>query len=218
MCSRTLQLIKNFSLINESMVFKPGNILSTISQNKDIMARATIKEEFEQSFAIHRLVKLLGVISLFKDPELDFQEKFMRIKQDKEYVDYVYADPSHIISPGDKQIKMGETEINFDLPYSTMSNVMKALHVLELPSIAVIGDRSTIKLGAVDMANPSNNKYEIEVGNTEHEFCIVFKGEHLKLLPEDFKCSISSKGIGHFKGSDVEYWVTSVTKQSSFKK
>ena len=216
--NRTLQLIKNFSLINESMVFKPGNVISTISSNMDSMARATITESFKQPFAIHKLGKFLGVVSLFRDPDLDFQEKFMRIKQEKEYVDYVYADPSLIISPGDKQIKMGETEIKFDLPFSVMNNVMKALHVLELPSIAVIGDRDTIKLGAVDKTNPSNNKYEIEVGTTEHDFCIVFKGEHLKLLPEDFTASISSKGIGHFKGTDVEYWITANTKQSTFVK
>ena len=198
------------------MVFKPGNVISTVSQNKDCMAKASIAETFEQEFAIFKLVKLLGVVSLFKDPEIEFEQKYMRIKQGKEYVDYVYADPSHIVSPGDKEIKMGEAEVCFDLPFQTMNSVMKALHVLELPSIAVVGDRQTIKLCATATGSPSNNKYEVEVGDTTHEFCIVFKGDQLKLLPEDFKVSISSKFLGHFKGADVEYWIAAQQKQSTF--
>lgn len=37
--ARTINILKNFSTINPSIVLKPGNTVTTISTNKTIMAR-----------------------------------------------------------------------------------------------------------------------------------------------------------------------------------
>ena len=38
----TLSVLKNFSTINPSIVFKPGSVVRTISPQKTVMAAATI--------------------------------------------------------------------------------------------------------------------------------------------------------------------------------
>ena len=48
---RTQAILKNFAGINQSIVIKPGNILETVSNTKDILASATIEETFEQTVA-----------------------------------------------------------------------------------------------------------------------------------------------------------------------
>jgi hypothetical protein len=45
---KTLTILKNFSGINNPFLFKQGNKLRTISVMKNILAEATIDEEFPQ--------------------------------------------------------------------------------------------------------------------------------------------------------------------------
>ena len=44
--SQTLSVLKNFSEINENILVKPGNTITTISTLKNVLAQATIDERF----------------------------------------------------------------------------------------------------------------------------------------------------------------------------
>ena len=74
---KTLQVLKNFSNINQSILIRPGNVIKSVTELKTIFARAEVPETFEQEFAIYDLPQFLGTISLFSDPELDFHEKYV---------------------------------------------------------------------------------------------------------------------------------------------
>ena len=47
---KTIKLLKNFSSINQSILFKEGSKLRTISVMKNILAEATVDEEFPKDF------------------------------------------------------------------------------------------------------------------------------------------------------------------------
>ena len=49
----TIAILKNFANINQNILVKPGEKLNTISTMKNILATASIKESFEQEFAIY---------------------------------------------------------------------------------------------------------------------------------------------------------------------
>ena len=68
----TLNLLKNFSTINQSILFKEGNSLRTISVMKNILAEATINEDIPQDFGIYDLNQFLNGLSLHQSPDLDF--------------------------------------------------------------------------------------------------------------------------------------------------
>ena len=59
--NRTLDVLKNFSTINSNILVKPGNVLTTISPIKNVMAEATVEEDFDTEFGIWDL----GVHLLF---------------------------------------------------------------------------------------------------------------------------------------------------------
>ena len=69
---KTLTLLKNFSSINQSILFKKGSSLKTISVMKNILAEATIAEELPQDFGIYDLGQFLNGMGLHQSPELDF--------------------------------------------------------------------------------------------------------------------------------------------------
>lgn len=204
---RTIQILRNFSTINQSIIFKPGNQIKTISSSKTIMARATIDTDIDQTFAIWDLSQFLSAISLFDNPELIPHAKHMEISNGSEKLRYQYAEPSLIQAAPEKEIVLPSAEINFELKNDVLSRVQKALGIIDAPEIAVSGDGVNIYVEALNTKNSSDSTYKVEVGVTDKKFQLIFLAENVKLLPNDYQVSISSKGLGHFKTDDVEYWV-----------
>lgn len=207
--ARTLHILKNFAAINPSLLFKPGNKIATIAPlTRSVKAEATITETIPSEFAIYDLSRFLGVISLFEEPELTVNQSSVTISSGQQSVDYRFADKNSIVSPPDKKIVIDDPEIQFDLPAATYQNVMKALAVLQLPEIVVVGNDEGIFVAANDSKNSSSNSYRAQVAESNgHKFNMVFKAENLRILNIDYKVQISSVGVGHFVGDGVEYWV-----------
>jgi hypothetical protein len=213
--SRTLNILKNFSSINPSIMFTPGNTLATISPTKTVMARATIAENVPSPFGIYDLSKFLGTISMFDSPELDIQENHMTISEKGSKCHYTFTDPSLIVIPPSKQITLPNPEVNFTLAAEDLQKVQRALGVLSLPEIAVVGDGTYISLKAIDTKGASNDDFGVRVGETSNVFKMVFRSENIKVMSETYNVSISSKGLSHFKGNDVEYYIA-VESSSTF--
>ena len=72
---KTLDVLKNFSTINSSIVFRQGSTVRTISNAENILAKFTGEEVFPTDFAIYDLSQFLMGISLFNDPQLEFTSK-----------------------------------------------------------------------------------------------------------------------------------------------
>ena len=60
----TLSLLKNFSTINQSILFKQGSKLRTISVMKNIYAEASIGENLPKDFGIYDLNQFLNGLGL----------------------------------------------------------------------------------------------------------------------------------------------------------
>ena len=71
----TVNILKNFAGINNSILVKQGNQLRTISVAKNILAEAEIPEDFPRAVAIYDLNQFLNGLSLHQDPDLDFSEE-----------------------------------------------------------------------------------------------------------------------------------------------
>lgn len=205
--ARTLQILKNYSTINPSLLFKEGSTLVTMSPSKTMMVKATVEESFPQQFAIYDLSRFLGVMSLFKDPILEFNDSNVTLKGEGHSVNYTYADISMIEVPPSKEIPFDNPEIEFTLTGENLTAIQRALGVLGQPEIAVIGDREKIYIATTDSKNPTSDQYKIEVGSTSHEFKMVFKSDNIKLMNASYNVRIQAKGVGHFKAEDIEYWI-----------
>jgi len=62
--SETVQILKNLSTINQSILIKPGKQLNSMSVMKNILVKADIPEEFERTVAIYDLNQFLNCLSL----------------------------------------------------------------------------------------------------------------------------------------------------------
>ena len=78
----TVEVLKNFATINQNLIIKEGNTLTTMSAMKNIVAKAEVEESFEKEVAIYDLNEFLASISLFESPILEFNESFVTIKEE----------------------------------------------------------------------------------------------------------------------------------------
>ena len=124
---KTLTLLKNFSSINQSILFKKGSSLKTISVMKNILAEATIEEDLPTDFGIYDLNQFLNGLGLHQNPDLDFQnEGHVVIKEGKSRTKYFFADPQVIVTPPDKEITLTSEDVSFELSTSHLDKLLKA--------------------------------------------------------------------------------------------
>ena len=211
----TVALFKNFAGINSNLLLKNGNKLATISAQKNVMADATVGETFPD-FAIYDLNEFLGAMSLFDDPDLNFQDKHVSISQGSMKIKFFAADPSVLTAP-QKSITFPEAEINFDISADKLSMIQRTASVLRAADVSIVGDGSMITIVVGDKKNATGNSFSEPVGSTDKTFKVNLKVENLKMLPGDYNVSISSKKISRFKStsSDLVYYVA-VEADSTF--
>lgn len=213
----TVNVLKNFSNINPMLLVNPGSSLTTMNINKSIFALADVEEKFPSQFAIFELPKFLGVLSLFKEPELEFGSKQVKIVTDRQSVNYTFADPSMIVAPDpNKNINFPAADIEFSISQEELQRVVRATAVLQLPDIAVVGDGENISITATNSKNPTTDGFSIVVGNTDKNFTMYFEvSDIIKLISSDYNVKISSKGLSQWRSDNVLYYVA-VKANSSF--
>ena len=207
--NETKEVLKNFSTINQNLVIKEGSKISTMSAMKNIIANATVTENFPKEFAIYDLNEFLAALSLFTKPELDFKEDYVLITEEGSVgnsLKYWYSDPSVVTTP-QKERSMPSKEITYKLTSSTLSEVQRAASIIGAPDMLLENG----KLKVTDKKNSTANNYETDVAVDENDadYKFWFKVENLKIISGTYDVEVSSKNISRFKNSnlDVEYFI-----------
>jgi hypothetical protein len=211
----TLSVLKNFSGINPSVVFKAGKVLRTISPQKTVMAEAIIDEEVKSTAAVYDLSRFLATLSLFDTPEVEFLDTKFSISSGRSRVNYTYAAESMIVVPPDRAISFPHAEVEVDVNWDDMQKVIRAASVLQLGEIAFKGDGEVVRLAAIDSKNPTADVFDVIVGESGSVFEMIIKVENLKVMSKDYKVALSSKGMAHFKSDNVQYYIA-IEKNSKF--
>jgi len=207
---KTITLLKNFSSINQSILFKQGNSLRTISVMKNILAEAVIEEDISKDFAIYDLNQFLNGLNLHQSAELDFQnDGYVVIKEGKIRSKYFFADPNVIITPPEKSINLPSEDVCFLLDTKELDKLLKAASIYQLPDLSVVGEAGVVKLVVRDKKNDTSNDFSVIVGETDEVFAFNFKVENVKIIPGSYEVVISSKLLSRFKntGFDVTYYI-----------
>jgi len=207
----TLAILKNFSEINDNILFKPGSKLNTISAMKNILAEATITEKFDTEFGIYSLSEFLRAVELFEKPAVKVNGANYAVISDeksKQTIKYFFADKSVIVTP-QKGISMPDKTVTFTLKKDDFAKIQKAATTLNLPDIAIKGNGKTISFVATDKKNKSSNDYSLNIGETDKEFTAYFKSENFKMISDDYDVAISKAKVSHFinRSKPVQYWI-----------
>ena len=216
MSKATIDLLKNFSTINGSILVKAGSKLETISATKNILASAEIGETFETDFGIYDLNEFLNVATseAFNDAEFEFQEKSVVLRNGRSRCRYYYADPSTNISPT-QSLTMPESEVEVRIISDDLKKIKSMSSVLGKGDFSIFSENgSEIIMSILDKKDPTTNNFEMAIERLDETdvyepFSMDMKIENLKIIGGDYTVNLASKGIAHFKNDHVpvEYFI-----------
>lgn len=216
----TLQILKNFSSINQNIMIRQGNILKTISEARNILARARIDAEFPQDFGIYDLNEFIGVLSLVDTPRLKFDESFVTVGDStgRSRVKYFFS-PEETLTTPQKDIVMPKADVSFTLDGDTLNRLKRAASALGHGEVSITGKNGVLSLSVVESRNSTSNAFSIDVDGefSDDSFNFVMSIANLKILPGSYTVDISSKLISQFSHQDVDvqYWIA-LEKTSTF--
>jgi hypothetical protein len=216
----TLQVLKNFSTINQNIMIRTGNTIKTISEARNVLATAVVDAEFPQDFGIYDLNEFIGVLGLVDTPRLKFEDEYVTVGDStgRSKVKYFFS-PEETLTTPQKDIKMPEAEVKFTLDNDTLNRLKKAASALGHGEVSITGKDGVLSLSVVESQNSTSNQYSIDIdgdfGNATFNFILSIA--NLKILPGDYDVSISNKLISNFshKEYNLDYWIA-LEKTSSY--
>ena len=211
---KTVGILKNFSTINQNILIKEGSKLRTMSTMKNILAEANVSEAFPADFGIYDLNEFLGVLTLAKDADLNFDNQaFLTANSGPTKIKYMYSDPSILTVPPET-FNAPETDVDFSVPQDILASVLKASAVMQLPDITIVSNGNPgVEVTATDLKNTSSNNYTQVLDIDRQPFECRFKAENLKMISGDYEVHVSTTaGVSHWVGTDVSYWIAMEAK------
>lgn len=203
----TVALLKNYSTINSNLLIKPGSTLSTISVAKSVYSTTEVKEVFDTQFGIYDLNEFLGVLALFDDPDVEFNDKFATIKQGRSSVKFFGADESVLTAPS-KTIKVPPADIEFNLSADQVNMILRTAGVLRAADVAIKGDGKELRVIVGDKKNVTGNNYEMVVGETSDTFTAYIRVDNMKMIPGNYTVELAAKKIAKFTNGTLQYVLT----------
>ena len=203
----TVGVLKNFANINQNILIEEGKQIRTMSTMKNILATAPLTEEFPRDVGIYDLNEFLGVLSMAKDADIQFEDSHMTVSSGKTKIKYMYSDPSILTVPP-QTFNAPEEDRMFRINKEELQSVLKASAVMQLPDITLV-DRM---LTATDLKNTTSNNYSIELQGdfALREHRLHWKAENLKMVPDFYRVGVSeTANVSHWVNGDtgLDYWI-----------
>ena len=213
----TTQVLKNFSGINSNIVFSTGNVVSTISEARNILSTATIDMDLPSNFGIYDLNEFLGVLSLVDEPQIKIEDKYAVVGDStgRSKIKYFFTDTDMLTAPGavmlNKAQAMNDFEVTFTLDQDTLNKIKRASSALGHTSVSVTAADGSIALTVFDPENSTSNTFTIELAGTyeSEDFNFIINIQNMKILPGDYTVGLSSKLMSRFTHAEknVDYWI-----------
>jgi hypothetical protein len=209
---KTFDVLKNFSTINSSIVFRQGSTVRTISNAENILAAFSSEEVFPMDFAIYDLSQFLSGISLFNNPELEFSSSdFVSIRGGGKSARYYFSDPEITLkSAPEKNVKFPGADIQFNITGEDLLSLQKASAVYSLPDLTFQSKDNQIKLILRDKENDTSNTYEQSIsGDCTGDYSLDVKIENIRLFPGDYVVKVSKHLISEWTNQnlDLTYYI-----------
>jgi hypothetical protein len=195
----TIQILKNFAQINQSILIKPGNVLQTVSLHNVILGEATLTETFDTKVGIYDLNQFLHCISMIPGADVELSDTSIKIIGDGSTITYRTCDPEVIHTPPDKDLSLPSEDVCFILPEEVLQRASKMSAILGCPDITISGDGELIVLSVKDSKNSGSNSFCVDMGETASVFTYNFKVENLKIMAGDYDVVVSKSDIARFK-------------------
>ena len=197
--NETMAILSNFANINQNIFIAPGNMIKTKSPaSTTVMAIAKVVEEFPTEVSIYELSKLLNVLNLFDDPDVEFSLAHLTVKQNRSSANFTYSNKALIdaIMDYDKNIKVVDPELSFTLTDDIFKRIQKSAKLFDVEYVNISSVDGVARLVASDAAlsKDNANKFTVDIENPDvysEDISVNIKMDALRFIPGDYTVAIS---------------------------
>lgn len=212
-CNETLSLLKNFASINTNIIFKQGDTVSTISNAKNVFAKATIKETIPNEFAIYDLNSMLAMLTIVDGQEIEFGDKCLTVTSPAGKFEYYYSNPEIVTGAPDGEIEHVVT-YKFKMTAEDIQMILKAAAITGAPTMSVTNKNQVVTLSVSDRKNDTASNFKKNLGTSFDNFDVFVAVENIKVIPDAYEVSVAKTTNGkakflHFKheSRQLQYWI-----------
>lgn len=212
-CNETLGLLKNFASINTNIIFKQGDAVSTISNAKNVFAKATIKETIPNEFAIYDLNSMLAMLTIVDGQEIEFGDKCLTVTSPAGKFEYYYSNPEIVTGAPAGEIEHVVT-YKFKMTAEDIQMILKAAAITGAPTMSVTNKNQVVTLSVSDRKNDTASNFKKNLGTSFDNFDVFVAVENLKVIPDAYEVSVAKTANGkakflHFKheSRQLQYWI-----------
>lgn len=213
MQKRTLEILKNYSTIVNSITINEGQTLRTQSADGCIYSVAVVPDTFPRDFSIYSLPELLSTISLFDEPDFNYTDDAILIKNNTGLARYVYCNPKLVRDVPKNSPKEQVVSYRFTLEKSVLDKILKASAVMRIPNLLI--NKEGVKVLNIEDSNSNSLKMEIEtftVVNTEldrDEENHIVDIDSLKIIPDSYLVDVTQRYLKLTSvTNDLQYYIS----------
>lgn len=203
----TIELLKNFSNINNAIVISPGNVLKTINQERNVYAKATVQETFPRDIPIYELRQFLSIFTLHKEADVDFtDEHYILVSQGRTRMKFYYADLFSLtknLNIPTQDYVFSDVVLSVNLDSDQIERVRKASNIYGLNDLSLIGSEGRVELVVHNKEDVTSRSYNIELASTTNEFSLHFVEKNIMILPGSYQIDIARFSTNAFASKFV---------------
>jgi hypothetical protein len=225
---KTVQVLKNFSQLNPSMILQSDR-LEVISTHKSTIGRYVFDEplDFSDEIGIYDSSEFLGILSFYKNPEIKNFDKYVTITEGNSKATYFKTAkellPKVLVqqkfTPDDIKARLDKIgcELQFTLTAEKINMLIKMASIMKSEFVFFETDESKIRITVGNELESSNNNWEITIDsenitNNSLENPVKLSVMEFKFVPSDYDVKVSSKGMSYWKSvSGIEYFIAVTT-------
>lgn len=217
--NETKQILANFAKINQNVYFQGGHTISSMGEDKNIVASAVVVEEFSKPFGIYSLSEFLSTVNMFQAPNIEINDGSCTLSDESSRAEYILSDPSVLTYP-DREVKMPTPDVTLQISKDQLTRVKAAAAALSVSIFSIRNDNGKLQIAAVDAKNPSSSSnftmdIEGEAGSTDFEFNVSI--DSLKLMPGDYKVELSGKAVSRWTHDTLDLnYLIALERNSSY--
>jgi hypothetical protein len=231
--SHTQDILRNFSTVAQDdeccpLIVWGGNKLQAVSRSSSLVGYAEVEETFPH-FVIYDLRSFIAALSIFKEPEIEFDPCIITITEAEggKVMRYPGADLSFIKYPHDKMTpehiaylfdRIEDEEegpvVEFELAWANIQDTQKATAVLaqfdkDFYFIINTDEKGTIRFGCADgKGSPQKNFFTERGKSPVRDFTAYCQRDtFIKLLAGRDYVVTANQGIVLLKAKDITYFI-----------
>lgn len=209
----TLNILKNFSTLNNGIVLRKGDVISTKTITNVVYGEAKLNQTIDEEIGIYDLNSFLNVVNLVGEDAdicLDERRGNLVVSNQRVKINYPAASAGSIISPKGR-VGSFEADVEYSVSMDDLKSLMKMsrqLNVNRLEFMPLDG-RLFIRGWEEDDKQHPNEMFRLDMGEYtgSADFHFFISIDNMKLIDGDYIIQFNRKKIATLTTDNVLYMI-----------